>query len=46
MIPPKYNDFKLYRENRSQITPSAMELVIRYINEIEDELLIEVANQE
>lgn len=39
---PEYN--KLYGEDESQITPSVAERIIHYIDAIEDELLIEVAN--
>ncbi|MEI2472100.1 phospho-sugar mutase, partial [Peribacillus frigoritolerans] len=44
--PPEYNGFKLYGEDGGQITPHAADLIIQYMNRVEDELFIEVASEE
>ncbi|NCT37359.1 phospho-sugar mutase [Bacillus sp. EB93] len=44
--PPEYNGFKLYGEDGGQITPQAMELIIQYMDRVENDLLIEVASKE
>ncbi|MCP1092519.1 phospho-sugar mutase [Bacillaceae bacterium OS4b] len=44
--PPEYNGFKLYGEDGGQITPQSADLIIQYMDRIEDELLIEVASED
>ncbi len=44
--PPEYNGFKVYGDDGAQLTPDAAELLVEKVNEIENELLIEVADQE
>lgn len=41
--PPEYNGFKLYGEDGGQIPPQSADLIIQFMDRIEDELLIEVA---
>lgn len=44
--PPEYNGFKVYGEDGAQLTPDAAEELVTKVNEVENELIIEVANQE
>jgi phosphoglucomutase len=44
--PPEYNGFKVYGEDGAQLTPNAAQLLVDKVNEVENELLIEVADHE
>lgn len=44
--PPEYNGFKVYGEDGGQIPPEAANTIIKYINAVDDELIIEVSNEE
>lgn len=44
--PPEYNGFKVYGEDGAQLTPAAAETLIEKVNEIENELMIEIADKE
>jgi phosphoglucomutase len=43
--PPEYNGFKVYGEDGGQLPPGPAEELIHFVNEIDDELLIEVADE-
>ncbi|ARK29129.1 phospho-sugar mutase [Halalkalibacter krulwichiae] len=43
--PPEYNGFKVYGEDGGQLPPGPAEELINFVNEVEDELLIEVADE-
>ncbi|MGE7636120.1 hypothetical protein ACQKMZ_28945 [Bacillus paramycoides] len=43
--PPEYNGLKVYGADGGQIPPDAAEEIIRIINKIENELIIEVASE-
>ncbi|MFT9600542.1 phospho-sugar mutase [Mesobacillus sp.] len=43
--PPEYNGFKVYGEDGGQIPPQAADIIIGYVNEVENELTIEVASE-
>ncbi|MBM7652540.1 phosphoglucomutase [Neobacillus cucumis] len=43
--PPEYNGFKVYGEDGGQIPPEAADIIIQYINAVEDELTVEVAEE-
>ncbi|WP_332631064.1 phospho-sugar mutase [Halalkalibacter flavus] len=43
--PPEYNGFKVYGEDGGQLPPGPADELVRYVNEIEDELQIEVAEE-
>jgi phosphoglucomutase len=43
--PPEYNGFKVYGEDGGQLPPGPADELVRYVNEIEDELQIEVADE-
>ncbi|MBS4188712.1 phospho-sugar mutase [Bacillus sp. FJAT-49705] len=44
--PPEYNGFKVYGPDGAQLPPSAADIVISKVNEIENELLIDVMEEE
>jgi phosphoglucomutase len=44
--PPEYNGFKVYGEDGGQIPPEAADSIIQYVNSIENELTIEVADEQ
>ncbi|WP_242144062.1 MULTISPECIES: phospho-sugar mutase [unclassified Bacillus cereus group] len=44
--PPEYNGYKVYGEDGGQLPPKEADELIRYVNEVEDELTVEVANVE
>jgi phosphoglucomutase len=44
--PPEYNGFKVYGEDGAQLTPNAAQLLVDKVNEVENELLIDVADHE
>lgn len=44
--PPEYNGYKVYGSDGAQLPPKAADVVIDKVNEIENELLIEVASEE
>lgn len=43
--PPEYNGFKAYGEDGGQLPPEAADIIIKYVNEVEDELTIEVLEE-
>jgi phosphoglucomutase len=43
--PPEYNGFKVYGEDGGQLPPGPADELVEYVNEIEDELNIEVADE-
>jgi phosphoglucomutase len=43
--PPEYNGFKVYGEDGGQIPPESADKIIGYVNEVEDELLVEVTEE-
>jgi phosphoglucomutase len=44
--PPEYNGFKVYGEDGGQIPPEAADTIIRYVNAVENELTVEVAEEQ
>jgi phosphoglucomutase len=44
--PPEYNGFKAYNEDGGQLPPKQAESMINFVNKVEDELNVEVADQE
>ncbi len=44
--PPEYNGFKVYGEDGGQIPPDAADSIIQYVNSVENELTIEVADEQ
>ncbi|AWC34374.1 phospho-sugar mutase [Bacillus cytotoxicus] len=44
--PPEYNGYKVYGEDGGQLPPKEADELIRYVNQVEDELTVEVANVE
>jgi phosphoglucomutase len=44
--PPEYNGFKVYGEDGGQIPPQAADKIIAYVNDVENELMIEVATED
>jgi phosphoglucomutase len=44
--PPEYNGYKVYGSDGGQLPPDSADIVIAKVNEIENELLIEVASEE
>lgn len=44
--PPEYNGYKVYGEDGAQLPPESADIVIEKVNEIENELLIEAAEEE
>lgn len=43
--PPEYNGFKVYGEDGGQIPPESADKIIGYVNEVENELLVEVIEE-
>jgi phosphoglucomutase len=43
--PPEYNGYKVYGEDGGQLPPKAADEVIKYVNQVENELLIEVEDE-
>jgi len=43
--PPEYNGFKVYGEDGGQIPPEAADTIIRYVEAVENELIVEVAEE-
>ncbi|MGN8842611.1 phospho-sugar mutase [Niallia sp. HCP3S3_B10] len=43
--PPEYNGFKAYGEDGGQLPPEAADIIIKYVNEVEDELTIDVLEE-
>ncbi|HYK75191.1 MAG TPA: phospho-sugar mutase, partial [Pseudoneobacillus sp.] len=43
--PPEYNGYKVYGQDGAQLPPEAADIVIQYIEKIEDELVLEVQNE-
>ncbi|AKM17873.1 Phosphoglucomutase [Geobacillus sp. 12AMOR1] len=44
--PPEYNGYKVYGEDGGQLPPAVADQVIRYVNEVENELAIHVEDEE
>ncbi|MDQ0199249.1 phospho-sugar mutase [Neobacillus ginsengisoli] len=44
--PPEYNGFKVYGEDGGQIPPEAADTIIRYVNAVENELTVDVADEQ
>lgn len=44
--PPEYNGFKVYGEDGGQIPPEAADTIIHYVNAVENELMVEVAEEQ
>ncbi|OIJ21415.1 phosphoglucomutase [Anaerobacillus alkalidiazotrophicus] len=44
--PPEYNGFKVYGDDGAQLTPDAAIELVQKVNEVENELLVEIANKE
>ncbi|MGX1900392.1 phospho-sugar mutase [Thermolongibacillus altinsuensis] len=44
--PPEYNGYKVYGEDGGQLPPQTADLVIQYVNEVENELAIHVESEE
>ena len=44
--PPEYNGFKVYGEDGGQLPPEAADIIIRYVNTVENELTVEVAEEQ
>ncbi|MBB6454517.1 phosphoglucomutase [Salirhabdus euzebyi] len=44
--PPEYNGYKVYNEDGGQAPPAQAEEIVKLVNEVENELLIEVASKE
>lgn len=44
--PPEYNGFKVYGEDGGQIPPEAADKIIRYVDTVEDELMVAVSEEE
>ncbi|MCT8139369.1 phospho-sugar mutase [Anaerobacillus sp. CMMVII] len=44
--PPEYNGFKVYGDDGAQLTPDAAQFLVDKVNEVENELLIEVAEKQ
>ncbi|WP_242230059.1 phospho-sugar mutase [Bacillus cereus group sp. BfR-BA-01329] len=44
--PPEYNGYKVYGEDGGQLPPKEADELISYVNAVEDELTVEVANME
>ncbi|QAS53400.1 phospho-sugar mutase [Halobacillus litoralis] len=43
--PPEYNGFKAYNEDGGQLPPEQAEIMIDFVNKVENELNVEVADQ-
>ncbi|GGJ73452.1 phosphoglucomutase [Anoxybacillus voinovskiensis] len=43
--PPEYNGYKVYGEDGGQLPPDSADAVIRYVNEVENELAIAVEDE-
>lgn len=43
--PPEYNGFKVYGEDGGQIPPEAADTTIKFVNAVENELTVEVAEE-
>ena len=43
--PPEYNGFKAYGEDGGQLPPEAADIIIKYVNAVEDKLTIEVLEE-
>lgn len=43
--PPEYNGYKVYGEDGGQLPPAVADQVIRYVNEVENELAIHVEDE-
>ena len=44
--PPEYNGYKVYGEDGGQLPPKEADELISYVNAVEDELTVEVADVE
>ncbi|MBB6176086.1 phosphoglucomutase [Anoxybacillus tengchongensis] len=44
--PPEYNGFKVYGEDGGQIPPAIADVLIEYVNAVEDELAVDVASEQ
>lgn len=44
--PPEYNGFKVYGEDGGQIPPTVADVLIEYVNAVEDELAVAVASEQ
>ena len=44
--PPEYNGFKVYGDDGAQLTPDAAQDLVNKVNEIENELMIEIADHD
>ncbi|PLS17641.1 phosphoglucomutase [Bacillus sp. M6-12] len=44
--PPEYNGYKVYGKDGGQLPPEAADMVIEYVNGVENELLIKVEDEE
>ncbi|MFB6465533.1 phospho-sugar mutase [Cytobacillus sp. Hz8] len=43
--PPEYNGYKVYGQDGGQIPPEAADIIIQYVNEVENELTVEVTDE-
>ena len=44
--PPEYNGYKVYDENGGQLTPGPAEQLTRFVEQVDDELSVEVADEQ
>ena len=44
--PPEYNGYKVYGEDGGQLPPREADELISYVNAVEDELTVEVADEQ
>ncbi|WP_077615176.1 phospho-sugar mutase [Caenibacillus caldisaponilyticus] len=44
--PPQYNGYKVYNEDGGQLPPAEADEVIRFVNQVEDELSVPVADED
>ncbi|MFC3881993.1 phospho-sugar mutase [Bacillus songklensis] len=43
--PPEYNGYKVYGEDGGQLPPHSADLLVRYVNSVENELAIDIADE-
>ncbi|WJE15263.1 phospho-sugar mutase [Halobacillus sp. ACCC02827] len=44
--PPEYNGFKVYNDDGGQVPPSQAKAIIKYVNQVENELEVQVSDQD
>ncbi|ARA98325.1 phospho-sugar mutase [Geobacillus thermodenitrificans] len=44
--PPEYNGFKVYGEDGGQIPPATADVIIKYVEAVENELIVDVAEED